>query len=131
MSWKCPCCGFEANTDDSRQCAGGCGYVRIPRSVALTSSATGKQITISVETTVGKYLLKSFAGEESVFASEPQFRIYKDQGLGSWAIQHLDGAKNPTFCDGASVISAPTPLHDGSVVSIGPERMKLSVRLED
>jgi hypothetical protein len=131
MSWKCPCCGYEANGDDSRLCAGGCGYVRLPRIVVLTSNSTGKQITLSVETTVGKYLLRSFAGDEAVYASEPQFAIYKDTALASWAIKHLEGAKNPTFCDGVCILTAPAPLHDGSVVSIGSERMKLSIRLED
>lgn len=131
MTWKCTCCGYEENADESRQCAGGCGYVRLPQAVVLTSTATGKGIRMSVDTTVGKYLLQSFAGDEAVFASEPQFKIFKDMVAGGWSIQHLDGAKNPTFCDGLSIVAGPALLNEGSVVSIGPERMRLAVELVD
>ena len=130
MSWKCPDCG-SANADDARNCAGGCGYVRLARTVVLLASDTGKQIALSIDTTLGKYLLQSFAGDDAVFASEPQFKIYKDLARGCWAIQHVDGAKNPTFCDGVSIAAGPMPLNDGSVVSIGAERMKLAIRLEN
>jgi hypothetical protein len=130
MPWKCPRCGFDAN-ENVRPCSGGCGYIRFPSAVVLASVATGRQISMSVETVVGKYLLKSFAGEDAVYASDPQFRFYKDEIKGSWVVEHLNGAKNPTFCDGESVVAAATPLHEGSVISIGPERMKLVVHFED
>lgn len=129
MGWKCPRCGFEDNSESSRNCSGGCGYVRIPRTVTLTSAATGQRISISVDTVVGKYLLKTFAGDEHIYASEPQFKIVKDAALGCWAIEHLESAKNPTFCNGSSLAAGPTALPDGCIISLGPERMKLTVSL--
>lgn len=131
MSWKCPRCGFDPNADESRNCGGGCGYTHIPRRLLLIATGTGRQIAIAVDTAVGKSLLKSFAGDDASYASDPQFRIYKDTELGSWALQHYDTATNPTFCNGADVSTGPVALDEGAIVSIGAERMRLTVRLDD
>ena len=45
-------------------------------------------------------------------------------------IQHVAEAKNPTFCDGLAVESGGAALREGSVVTLGPERMRLTVHLE-
>lgn len=131
MSWKCPRCGFDPNADDIRSCGGGCGYNHIPSRLLLVATGTGRQIAIAVDTTVGKFLLKSFAGDDANYASDPQFRIYKDTELGSWALRHCDTAKNPTFCNGADVSAGTVALGDGAIISIGAERMRLTVRLDD
>jgi len=131
MQWKCPKCGFEANPPNSRSCGLQCGYDRIHRRVLLIASGTSRQIAMSVDTLVGKHLLRSFAGDDAVYASDPQFKIYKDAVMAGWALQHVSTAKNPTFCNGSPATDAPVLLSDGGTVSIGPERMRLTVRLED
>jgi hypothetical protein len=84
---------------------------------------------MSLDTTVGKYLLRSLVGEDAKFASEPQYKIYKDETLGSWAVQHMHGAKNPTFCNGVDIGTTPMGLEDGSIISIGSEQVKLTVQM--
>lgn len=128
MPWKCPNCGYE-NADARRECQGLCGFVCIPSAVALRAAATDRRLTFSIDTAVGKYLLRSIAEEDAIYASEPQFRIYKDAALGAWALQHARDAKNPTYCDGVALNDEPAALHEGSTVSIGPERLKLTVHL--
>lgn len=131
MPWKCPRCGFEDNPEASRNCDGGCGHVRFAKRVVLIACETNRQIVMSVDTTVDKHLLRSFAGDDAAYASSPQFRIYKDAALGGWALEHDAAAKNPTFCNGAAVSGGTVLLSDGCTVSIGPDRMQLVVRIED
>ncbi|HEV7221699.1 MAG TPA: hypothetical protein VGN42_03305 [Pirellulales bacterium] len=97
----------------------------------LVATGTDRQIAIAVDTTVGKFLLQSFPGDDASYASDPQFKVYKDAELGCWALRHCDTAKNPTFCNGANASDGPVALDDGAIVSIGAERMRLTVRLED
>jgi len=130
MNWKCPCCGYDANPETQQECDGGCGHVNLPRTVILVGEATGQVIAMTVDTNFGKYLLKSFAGEDANYASEPQFCICKDMIQGAWVVQHLSSAKNPTFCDGAEVGDGGCPLVDGSVLTIGPEKMRITLRLQ-
>ena len=127
MSWKCPECGLE-NTDGTRACDG-CGVIRWGKLV-LTSETTHLEITIGVDTVVGKRLLCSFAGDEAVYASEPQFAVQRDAPRRGWTISHDVRAKNPTYLNG-SALASPMLLADGNVVSIGPEKMRLRVRLQD
>jgi uncharacterized linocin/CFP29 family protein len=96
----------------------------------LTANATGQNIGMTLATTVGKYLLQSFAGEEYIYASDPQFKLYKDEAIGSWVILHLESAKNPTYCDGVDVAVAPVAIQEGSVISIGVDYLKLTVHLD-
>lgn len=131
MLWRCPRCGFEGNATDSRTCSGGCGHVRFHRRVILTSVATNLQLAMSIDTVIGRRLLRRIGQPEEHFASEPQCRIFKDSSLGGWAVEHEPTATHPTYCNGVSIHAGPVLLHDGSVLSIGLERMRLQVRLED
>lgn len=127
MAWTCPQCGVDQNREGTRRCEA-CGYV-IYGTLSLTAEATGRQVSIAIDTDVGRHLLRSFAGDEARYASDPQFRVSKDPALGAWAITACPGATNPTWLDGRPLRSAPTPLPDGGVVSIGPERARLKIRI--
>src|SRR5665213_142793 len=123
MSRKCPVCGFENTLSDSRACQGGCGHTDFG-TLVLISEATGQRTTMSIETRVGRGLLRSFAGEDAKYASEEQFVVYMDGVLGCWAIRATSTAKNPTFVDGAP-IGDKAALANGTRISIGKDRMKL------
>lgn len=126
MPWKCPSCGYE-NAEAASECAGGCGYAPIPSHLKLRSQLTGKLLAISITTTFGKSLLLSFAGDDALYASEPQFVIRKDAGRGGWFLEHAATAKNPTFVNGTPTGGEPHKLDAMHVVSIGPEKMQLEV----
>ena len=128
MTWKCPQCGFAANPERVRTCEG-CGHVHFGN-IVLVSAETGKQIRMSIDTTVGQGILKTFAGDDAKYASDPQFRLYKDATLASWAIAKIPTAHNPTFLNGSPLTDAPAKLEDGAVISIGAEKMKLNVKFE-
>ena len=128
MTWKCPQCGFGNTAACSRTCEG-CGHVNFGH-VLLLSVDTAKQIRMSIDTAVGQGLLKSFAGDDAKYASDPQFRLYKDTTLAAWAIAKIPTAKNPTFLNGSPLSDAPTPLTEGAVISIGADKMKLHVKFE-
>lgn len=127
MRWKCPSCGFD-NEPGHRECQGGCGYSSIPPKLTLAAVATGKEISITITTCFGKDLLRSFAGDDAVYASNPQFMIHKDLAGGGWYLEHLPTAKNPTFVNGESAVTSRWKLEADSYVTIGPEKMRLSVR---
>lgn len=128
MAWKCPQCGFDSNADDSSVCAG-CGFTKFPRGIRLTT-AGGETIEFSIETAVGKYMLKNPVGEESKYASEEQFRIVKNHSSGKWAVEHAPAAVNPTFVNGSDIsASGKTDVETGSIISIGPDFCKLEVEV--
>ena len=127
MRWKCPSCGFD-NDVPHPECKGGCGYEPIPMKLSLVAATTGKAMTISITTTFCKDLLRSFAGDEAVYASNPQFVIKKDVEAGGWFLEHAPSAKNPTFVNGSTAVSAHCKLQGSHFVTIGPEKMRLEVR---
>ena len=129
MTWKCPNCGFDANEDENLECTGGCGYVRLAECVTLTGEATGQSVRMKLDTSVGKYLLRKAVGDDYVYAAEPQFRVYKDSALAAWAIRHDLHADNPTYLNGEPLDAEPKPLTDGAIISIGPEKAKVTVGL--
>ncbi len=128
MVWKCKACGFEANPDAELKCEA-CGYSEATI-LTLTSQATGKSIEMRIATAVGKQLLKSFVGEESRFASEVQFRLARDTAIGNWTITPELSATNPTFLN-RQPLTGVAVVDDGSVLSIGPEKMLLTVSIKN
>jgi hypothetical protein len=129
MTWKCPNCGFDANEDGVAECAGGCGYAKYPAMLVFYSESTSKLLQIGIDTNVGRRLLKSIVGEDAKYASDVQFRIFKSADLTAWAIQHDPSAKNATCLNRAPLGTAPQKIEDGSIISIGPEKAKLLVRM--
>ncbi|MFO0954020.1 MAG: hypothetical protein U0835_23275 [Isosphaeraceae bacterium] len=129
MEVKCRVCG-TINHFEEGACAGGCGNVLMKQTVVLSSSATGSKRKNSISSKFGRKLLASLAGEEAVYASEPQFELIKDTAEGRWLIRHVPTAKNPTYYDGRAVGVDPVPVKAGGQISIGPDRMKLNVSFE-
>jgi len=127
MAWKCPSCGVVNETDASRRCES-CGHVRTG-TLALVSEQTSQRLTVTVDTPVGKRLLRGVAGEDHVYASEPQFLLSRDLAEGGWKVSPAEGTVNPTFLNGAE-LTAPSPLEHGAVLSVGPERLRLRVENE-
>lgn len=128
MAWKCPACGFMNEADGVRRCDS-CGHARIG-TLTLVSEQTSQRLTVAVDTPVGKHLLRSFAGEDHIYASEPQFLLSRDLVEGGWRVAPAPGAVNPTFLDGAELAGAPAALEHGATLSIGPERLRLRVENE-
>jgi hypothetical protein len=128
MSWKCPQCGFVHEDGAVLQCEA-CGFARAGKLV-LVAEETTQRLSVGVDTPVGKHLLQTFAGGDHVYAAEPQFLLARDAVRGGWSIAPAPGAKNPTFLNGAALGSAPAPLAEGSIISIGPTRLRLRVEGE-
>jgi hypothetical protein len=128
MAWKCPACGFLSEADDVRRCES-CGHARIG-ALTLVSEQTSRRLRVAVDTPVGKHLLRSFAGDDHVYASEPQFLLARDLVEGGWRIAAAPGAVNPTLLDGAELPETPAALEHGATLSIGPERLRLRVENE-
>jgi hypothetical protein len=127
MSWKCPECGTEIPDIAGNGCDA-CGYIRYG-TLILASEASGKELQIRIDTSVTGYLLKGLAGEDSRYASVDQFRVYRDSAIKSWAVRHTPEAKNPTCLNGKPLESVAAPLKEGDVLSIGPERLRLKIKI--
>lgn len=128
MSWKCPACGFINEGAETRRCES-CGHTRIGK-VILVSEQTTQRLTVAVDTPVGKRLLRGFAGEDYIYASEPQFLLSRDLVEGGWRIAPAPGVVNPTFLNGAELAAPSAALENGATLSIGPERLRLRVENE-
>lgn len=129
MGWKCPQCGFLQADEAATRCEA-CGFARGGGRLVLVAEGTGQRLSVGVDTAVGKLLLKTFAGEEHVYAAEPQFLLARDAAVGGWNIAPAPGATNPTFLNGAALGDAPAPLAPGAVISVGPTRLRLRVENE-
>jgi hypothetical protein len=128
MAWKCPQCGF-VHENEAVLCCEACGFTRSVRLV-LVAEATAQRLTVGVDTPVGKHLLQTFAGEDHVYAADPQFLLARDAVNGGWTVAPAPGARNPTFLNGAALGDAPAPLVAGAVITIGPTRLRLRVENE-
>jgi hypothetical protein len=127
MSWKCRECGLLNEKDSPRVCEG-CGKADLGV-LTLLIEATGKKIRMSVETDVGRALLKNLAGEDARFASDLQFRICKDEGRGAWLVRADPAATNPTLLNGTPLAAEPAPLAAGHVIAIGSRKTEGTEKL--
>jgi hypothetical protein len=107
-----------------------CGYATCGRLV-LTSAETGKELQFSVSAQVGQRLLRTISPSDAPYASDPQFSVRKDMSVGLWVLEPAKGAKNPTFVDGEPIDGAPRQLVPGLRVSVGPERLAMTVRVDE
>jgi hypothetical protein len=128
MAWKCPQCGFQ-NADAAALRCEACGFTRAG-TLALVAEETTRRLRVGIDTAIGKQLLRTFAGGDHVYASEPQFIVARDPARGGWSIAPAPGARNPTFLNGAPLGDAPAPLEGGAVITIGPTRLRLRVENE-
>ena len=95
----------------------------------LTASATGKTMTLGVDTVVGKGTLRPLGAPDYIYASEPQFHILREVTTGEWIVVPDGAAKNPTFLNGGA-LAGKSALRDGAILSIGPARLKLTVTIQ-
>jgi hypothetical protein len=129
MGRKCQVCG-TLNEVTTGPCQGGCGHVFMSELVQLASKHTGQARRIRISTRFGRRILSMIAGDDAVYASEPQFEILKDTSSASWLLRHVAAAIHPTFYDGRPVNGEAIPIQTGGRISIGPDRMILIVTLE-
>ncbi|HEX9939390.1 MAG TPA: FHA domain-containing protein [Longimicrobium sp.] len=116
------------NGDEAMRCEA-CGFTPATKLV-LVAEETSQRLSVGVDTAIGKHLLETFAGRDHVYAAEPQFLLARDLVRGGWSIAPAPGAKNPTFVNGAALGTAPAPLEQGAVITIGPEKLRLRVENE-
>lgn len=128
MPWECGQCHFDANRDEDRQCQA-CMRRRMPKGVVLVDVASGREQRTNLPTPVGRRLLRKIA-EEAHFASDPQFDLIRDDAAGAWLLRHSASATNPTYYDGRPVGTDPHPIEDGGAISVGPERLRMTVRFQ-
>jgi len=100
----------------------------------LVSVETGKSESLRATLDVSQAWLRGFAGEDSAYASSPQFRVVRDDS-NAWHLEKTS-PKNPTFLNGAEPDADRVPLSPGDVISIGsrkgnPDKMKLEVKFGD
>jgi hypothetical protein len=127
MTWKCQSCGFD-NPDSSSVCQGGCGFVRLG-SLVLVAEGTGSKLTMNIDTLVGRRHLRKLDAAASRFASDPQFRLFRDNARGGWLVEHQATAVNPTLVNGVEISSGPVALGEGAILSIGAEQLKMRVQI--
>jgi hypothetical protein len=128
MAWKCLRCGTE-NEDSGTVCHGMCGYVRFGRLI-LVSTATGCELRMNLDTTVGKSLLKRTIGEEVRFVSEPQFRVRRCELTTGWLLIPDPKAVNPTCVNGTQAGNKGIKLSNGHEITIGRDKAQMKVRIE-
>ena len=132
MSWKCKKCGYDnAPTSNAAVCLS-CG--RLSQSRVVLTSDSGVAIKCAIDTLVGVNLLRKANQDDAKYASQEQFKIYRDSSIHGnqtgWAILHCTSAKNPTYLDGVALNTEGIPLNAGGVITIGPTRMRLVVSFE-
>ncbi len=128
MSWRCPESGTE-NDDHAAKCLG-CGYVRYGRLVLLSPS-NGKEIRTNIDLLIGKTLLKAVVGDEARFASEPQFKLARSEEQASWLVLPNPKAVNATFVNGVKAADLGVKIAGGSEITIGTDKARLKVRVEN
>ena len=133
MTWFCSKCNYQTNPDDISVCVG-CGSRRCPRRVVLTSPATALSISMTVDTVIGRGLLKAqgLVGEDYRYAGEEQYRILLHAtGLPVWSVQHCQPNINATLLDGVALGFEPFQLSNGSSITVGSTSAQLVVTLTD
>jgi hypothetical protein len=125
---KCQSCG-TINDKAIGPCQGGCGRVFMAEAVRLAGARSGQSREFRLSTPIGRRLLELIAGDEAVYASEPQFEIIKNKAAGRWMIRHIPTAVHPTYYNGHPIEGEPVPIETGGAITIGPVRTKLNVAL--
>jgi hypothetical protein len=125
--WQCSHCGVEQTGGRGIACHA-CGHiVLVP--LQLTS-ATGQTAWFRISTVVGRSVLKQLHDTDWRVASEEQFTLSHDSAAGGWVLRHVATAFNPTFVNGTPVAADGVLLASGSILTIGPVRMRLTARCD-
>ena len=85
---------------------------------------------MNIDGPVGKAMLKRLVGDESRFASEPQFHLSRCEDNSAWLITQEAKAINPTLVNGNPVSGNGVKLLTGSEITIGTDKVRLRVRIE-
>lgn len=128
--WECPECGVQTEVG-CRECAGGCGFVRMPVVCRIRGVEPGAQLVMRVQTAVGRRLLRRLDSNDARFASEPQFVVAPERERGGWVLRHAPGAANTTRISGNPIPSDGTLLQDGDEISIGAGKLLMRIELEE
>ena len=129
--WECPECGHSTNPEEEAEC-NSCGWT-LKKPLKLVSEETGQEKTLKLKLSLGKSLLKSFAGEDAQYADEPQFSVFPNADK-EWVLEKVEQVKNPTFHNGAEPAGDTVVLKNGDTISIGSRTtdaqvMKIKVNL--
>ena len=101
--------------------------------ITLTSLDTGKARTLRTSLEASQSWLKEFSGEDSDYASSPQFGIVRDES-DKWIITRAT-PKNPTYFNGEELLQDSVLLKSGDIISIGSKdknlgKMRLEITIE-
>jgi hypothetical protein len=127
MTWQCPQDGNEV-ADGTNACPF-CGYSRFPQGIVLRSDATGKELQLRLEATLGKSALGILGDPEVRYVSAEQFKVEKRSAQGGWAIVGSPTATNPLLLNGAPIDPSGAIVKDGDRLSIKEKSFRLTVRL--
>jgi hypothetical protein len=120
MAWTCSKCGQENRVDTPRACEA-CGAVTLG-TIVLTGDS-GTDLALRLDADVGRGTIRSLAGDDGRFASDPQFRLRKDDSLKSWTVVTNKAATNPTMVNGALCPEdTPVPIKAGDIIAIGSRK---------
>ena len=93
--------------------------------LVLTAQATGREALFHLDTTLGSRTLTELAGEDAEYCAVEQFRLVRDRATKGWRIAQCAGARNETYVDGRPLSHADAALGNGTVISLGKERLRL------
>lgn len=112
--------------------------VRFKTAAPEAESGKGDAMLIGVSTDIGKHIMQFWGGDDARFASEPQFRLLRTPT--GWQIAppstpvvnktyvREPGPMAGTWLDPV-LLDAARPVRDGTVVTIGLDRMQMSLDL--
>jgi len=127
MGWKCPECGYETNSDETKQCRG-CGTIHIPPSFGLVSDTAGRTLAFRIDTVCGKNMIRNIVGDDYRYADQRQFKLSK-QNTGLY-IYHENEAVNKTLYNNSIIPPEGCQLATGGIITIGNDLAKMRVEFE-
>jgi hypothetical protein len=123
MTERCSNCGTETDHREARCRV--CWRDFLP-SIELVGDAG--TVRAAIGTDFGRTILQRAIGDAAAFASDPQFRIFKDHAMG-WMVQETVPPSNPTMLNDAPIGPTPTAVADGDELSIGGKVGRIRIRL--
>lgn len=126
---RCYYCGI-VNLERDSHCIG-CSYPLLCQQLTLIGKETGAIWRTTQQIQMGPTLLSKIAGDDAIYASDPQFELYPDPAQGLWFLRHNPAARNNTWYNGIRLQSRPVPLSTGGMISLAKGKLEMGVVLED